>query len=59
MAKIIAFLKGKKAYITAVAAILAAAAAYLNGAIGIKELLEAIFAGIGMITLRAGIAKSK
>ena len=51
------FLDGYKTYIVCAAAILTAVAAYLNKSISLTELVSAIFAALGGITLRQGIAK--
>ncbi len=58
MQGIIDFLNGKKTYMVCVAAILTALVAWLNGALTLAQFVEAIFAAIGGITLRAGITKS-
>ena len=57
MAEIIEWLKGKKTYFVAALAILTAVVAYINGGIDVKQLVEAIFAALGGITLRAAVAK--
>lgn len=48
-------LSGWKTYIVAVAGILTALGAYLNGAITIAQLGEAIWAGIMAMTIRHGV----
>jgi hypothetical protein len=58
MSKILTWLQGKKTYIVAAAAILTAIGAYLTGTITGVQLVEAIFAAIGTVTMRAGIAKT-
>ena len=57
MAKVLEFLKGKKAYIVSLAAILTAVGAYLDGSLDLVGLIAAIFGALGLTTLRAGIAK--
>ncbi len=49
------FLSGWKTYITAAAAILTAVAGYASSAITLPELIAAIFAAIGTITMRHAI----
>lgn len=58
MAKLMAFLSGKKTYFIAAAAILTAIGSYLGHEIDLQALIAAIFAAIGMMTMRAGITKS-
>lgn len=49
------FLSGYKTYITGVAAILTALGGYAGGAITLPELVAAIFAAIGTMTIRHAI----
>ncbi len=51
------WLKGKKTYIVAAAAILTAFGTYLGDGMSIGELITAIYAALATITLRAGVAK--
>lgn len=53
------WLAGKKTYIVAATAIITAIGSYAYGGIDIKELIEAIFAAITAMTMRAGIAKTE
>lgn len=55
MDKILNFLKGYKTYITAIAAIITAIAAFANGAIGLNELVVAIFAAIQTMNIRHAV----
>ena len=55
--KIIGWLKNKKSYIVGSGAILTAIGACLSGTIDVTTMIEAIFAGVALMTLRAGIAK--
>lgn len=50
-------LEGYKTYLVCAAAILTAVIAYVNKTIGLNELISAIFAALGGITLRNAIAK--
>lgn len=50
------FLSGKKTYLTMLAAVLTALAAWSDGAITDVELFRALFEAGGLMTLRAGIA---
>lgn len=52
------FLSGWKTYLTGAAAILTAIAGYASGVITLPELVAAIFAAIGTMTLRHGITTS-
>jgi len=58
MDKIKAFLSGKKTYLVCAAAVLAAVVAYSQDQVTLIQLIEAILAAIGGMTLRAGIEKS-
>lgn len=49
------FLSGWKTYIVSVGAIITAIGSYLNGAIDLSQLVEAIFLAIGAMTIRNGI----
>lgn len=51
-------LKGFKTYIVAAAAILTAVGAWLGGEMALGSMVEAIFAAVTAMTIRAGIAKS-
>ncbi len=51
----LSFLNGWKTYLTAGAAIITAIAAYANGAITLPDMIGAIFAAIGTMTLRHAI----
>ena len=53
------WLKGKKTYVVAAAAILTAVGTFLGDGMSIGDLVTAIFAAITTMTLRAGIAKVK
>lgn len=59
MSKILEFLKGKKTYCVAIAAIAAAVAAYSSDAMTAKELVEAIVGAVLAMTIRAGVAKTQ
>lgn len=48
-------LSGWKTYILGAAAILAAIGAYLSGTMTLQQMIEAIFAAVGMMTVRHGI----
>ena len=54
---ILNWLKGKKTYLIALAAIIGAIAAYANGDMTLLQMAEAIFIACGGASLRAGIAK--
>ena len=49
------FLKGYVTYIAAVATLLMAVVGFINGAIGIKELIEAVLAFLALFGLRRAI----
>tara|TARA_R110000868_G_scaffold410346_1_gene698060 strand:- start:2595 stop:2789 length:195 start_codon:yes stop_codon:yes gene_type:complete len=55
LAKLLVKLNGAKTYVVGVAAMLTSLGAYLNGAITIKDLIEAWFAAITAMTIRHGI----
>lgn len=55
----IEWLKGKKVYFLSVSAILAAVGAYLGAEITLIQMVQAIWAAILAMGLRAGITKSK
>ena len=50
----IAWLQGKKTYIVAIGAIVTAVGAYTEGSIDLSQLVAAIFAALGAMTLKAG-----
>lgn len=50
-----AFLAGAKTYITAAAAVLTALAAFAVGEIDLVGLVTAVFAALGLASLRAGV----
>ena len=52
------WLKGKKAYLVCLAAILAAVIAWASGDSGTLDTVKMILAALGGITLRAGISKA-
>lgn len=52
------FLKGKRTYLVAIAAICTAWAAYASGTIGLGEAVAATFAAVSTMTLRAGVASA-
>lgn len=52
------FLSGYKTYIVAIAGILTALGAYASGEMSLGNLVEAIYAGLTAMALRAGIAKN-
>lgn len=52
------YLKGKKTYVTAFLAILTAVGSYVLGEIALQDLIEAVFAALTAMTIRAAIAKS-
>ena len=54
---IIAWLKGKKTYLLMAIAILTAITGVIDGSLSMAEFIQAIFTALGMITMRAGIAK--
>lgn len=53
-----AWLSGKKTYLVALSAIIAAISAYAAGAITVVELVAAILAALGTCTLRAAVTKT-
>jgi len=55
--KMRAWLSGYKAYIAGAGVILTAVAAYANNTMDLSEMITAIFTGLGIMGLRAGIAK--
>lgn len=55
MGNLLSKLNGWKTYIVAIGGILTAVGTYMNGAIDIKTLLEAIWAGVIAMTVRHGI----
>jgi hypothetical protein len=52
------YLKGKKTYVTAFLAIVAAVGSYLLDEIPMQNMIEAIFAALTAMTIRAAITKS-
>lgn len=52
------FLVGKKTYIAATAIVLAAAGAFLAGDITLADAIYRILEGLGLASLRAGVAKA-
>ncbi len=55
MASLLSKLNGWKTYILGAAAILSAIGAYLNQAMSLTQMVEAIFAAVGTMTIRHGI----
>ena len=55
MGNLFSKLAGTKTYIVAIAGILTALGAYLNGALSVTQLFEALFAGVSAMTIRHGI----
>lgn len=51
-------LEGKKTYIVAAAVVLTALGAFLNGDLTLIQAVEQALVGMGIGTLRAGVAKS-
>ena len=58
MQKVKGWLSGKKTYLVCAAAILAAVIAYSQDQVTLIQLIEAVLAAIGGMTLRAGVTKS-
>jgi len=58
MQKVKEWLSGKKTYLVCAAAILAAVIAYSQDQVTLIQLIEAVLAAIGGMTLRAGVTKS-
>jgi hypothetical protein len=58
MDKVREMVAGKKTYLVALGALIAATVAWSTGAMSAKEAIEAAFAALATITLRAGIAKT-
>ena len=56
--KIREWLKGRKTYLVAISAIVAAIASYVTGTIEVGEMIKLIVAAIMAMTIRAGITKS-
>lgn len=54
--KIREFLKGKKAYLTALAGIITAVIAWAEGSLNNTEVITAIFGALSVVFLRSGIA---
>ncbi len=57
LTKVKEYLKGKKTYLVAAAAIITAVVGYSDGTLDLIQLIEAVFVAVGFGTLRAGIAK--
>lgn len=55
---LLGWLSGKKTYFLCFAAIVAAWASYLNGAMSEKEAIEATFTALTGMSMRAAVAKS-
>lgn len=55
MGNLLSKIAGYKTYILGASAILAAVGAYLNQAMTLTEMVEAIFAALGTMTIRHGI----
>lgn len=53
---VLELLQGKKSYIIAAAIILTALGAFLNGDVTLVQAIETVLAGLGLASLRAGIA---
>lgn len=51
------FLSGQKTYIVAAAVILSALAAFVDGSATLQEAINQALVGLGLGTLRAGVAK--
>ena len=58
IAKIEAWLQGKKTYLVMIIAIAGAIVAYLNGEMSVIQMAQAIMAAFGIGALRSGITKS-
>ena len=58
MQNILAFLSGRKTYFLCFAAIVAAWAAEVNGTMSMQDAIQATFAALGGMALRAGVQKS-
>lgn len=56
--KTVEWLKGKKTYFLSFGAMLTAIGIYLSGDITLMEMVEAIWAAILAMTIRAGVSKS-
>jgi hypothetical protein len=57
LAKIGAWLQGKKTYLVMIAAILGAIAGYATGELTVVQMIQAIMAALGLGALRSGVAK--
>jgi hypothetical protein len=55
MSKVLEFLKGKKAYLTAIIAILTAVVARVDGLIDNTALVSAVLAALSVIFIRSGV----
>ena len=49
------YLKGKKTYVTAFLAVVAAVGSYMLDEIPLKDMIEAVFAALTAMTIRAAI----
>ena len=58
MDKVNTFLAGKKTYITAAMIVATAAFGFLNGDASLGDAVQQVLAGLGLATLRAGVAKA-
>ncbi|WP_334128933.1 hypothetical protein [Sneathiella sp.] len=52
------YLKGKKTYVTAVLAMISAAGSYLLDEIPLQDMIEACFAALTAMTIRAAIGRT-
>ena len=59
MEKILKAIDGKKTYLVAASAILTALVGYAEGAITLVQFIEAVFASIGLGTVRHAIKKGE
>lgn len=51
------WLEGKKTYVVAVGVIVAAAVGFFTGEMSLQEAINSALVGLGLGTLRAGVAK--
>jgi hypothetical protein len=58
MTKLIDFLKGKKAYLLGLAGLAYAVSGYFTGHLDSKAALDAIWAALSVLALRAGISNA-
>jgi len=59
IAKIEAWLQGKKTYLVMVGGVIAAVVGFLNKDLSLIQLISAIWAALGLGALRSGIEKTK